>query len=352
MILVDQTAPGVQAPWWQRVFWLAAEVALSAFVVAVHGSLIRPAFIYLLPISRAFWMFGQRLGLVTGLSAWVVYSLNVGFTIWPDRLNEFPNYYSFFLGPYVVTVLLTLGFLGQASERRKVQALYEALQDAHEQLQLLHEKAQELAVTRERNRLAREIHDSLAHYLTVINVQLEAAEKLGDDPQSAVLQRVRLARRLALECLQEVRQSITALRAATLEELSLPRALRKLVQEFTESTGIDVDLKLGIPEDMQLSPEAGLALFRAAQEGLTNVQRHAKATSVTLVLNPTAHELELVLQDNGEGPKQEHVTERDSGFGLLGLRERVALLGGQVTFGPADAGGARLAVTIPVRGAA
>ena len=296
-------------------------------------------------------MFGQRLGLVMGLSTWLAYTVNVGLTVLPDRLNEYPNYYSFFMGPYLVTALLMIGLLGQTSERRKVQTLYEELRDAHDQLQVLHQKEQELAVTQERNRLAREIHDSLAHYLTVINVQLEAAEKLGDDPQSVVLQRVRLARRLALECLQEVRQSITALRAATLEELSLPRALRKLIQEFTESTGIDVNLKLGIPEDMKPSPEAGLALFRAAQEGLTNVQRHAKATSVTLVLNFTAHELELVLQDNGEGPKQERVTEQDSGFGLLGLRERVALLGGQVTFGSADAGGARLSVTIPVGGA-
>jgi signal transduction histidine kinase len=282
LVVVDQTAPGERSPLWQRLLWLGAELALSFLVVRVHGTLIRPALIYLLPASRALLMFGERSGLALSLSVWLAYGLNVGLYAWPDRLGEYPSYLSFFLAPYVLAVVLTLGTLRQAAARRQVQTLYDELRLAHEQLQALHEQAREAAVAEERNRLAREIHDSLAHYLTVINVQLEAAEKLGPDRADRALEQVRRARRLAVECLQEVRRSVAALRAANLEELSLPRALSKLATEFRESTGLAVQLELAVPDDVRLAPETALALYRAAQEGLTNVQRHARAASVHL----------------------------------------------------------------------
>ena len=181
LVVVDQTAPREDAGPWRRLLWLGAELALCWLVVRLHGTLIRPALIYLLPASRALLMFRRR-GLALGLLVWLAYGLNVGLDAWPDRLGEyFPNYFSFFLAPYVVAVVLTLAPLRQVADR-----------------------------------LAREIHDSLAHYLTVINVPLEAAEKLGP-AQPRALESVRRARRLALECLWEVRRSVAALRAATLE---------------------------------------------------------------------------------------------------------------------------------------
>ncbi|MBI2886578.1 MAG: sensor histidine kinase [Chloroflexi bacterium] len=350
LVVVDQTAPAGDAPGWRRGIWFGAELALSALVVHAHGTLVRPALIYLLPTSRALLMFGERTGLLMSLTGWLVYSFNIGASVWPDRLNEFPNYLSFFLGPYVVAVLLTMAALRQAAERRKVQTLYDELKEAHQQLQAMHQQAQELAVTQERNRLAREIHDTLAHYLTVINVQLEAVEKQGSDRPEEALQRVRRARRLAVECLQEVRHSVAALRAATMEELSLPKALQNLALEFTESTGIAVRLEMELPDEMPLPPEMALALYRAAQEGLTNVQRHAHAQQVILHLSAHNDAVELAVQDNGRGPNEES-SAGSGGFGLLGLRERVALLGGQLAFGRAQAGGSRLAVTLPAQNA-
>src|SRR5207247_4514766 len=115
--------------------------------------------------------------------------------------------------------------LQQATNRRRLQALYDELREAHAELQAFQHQAQELAVTAERNRLAREIHDSLAHYLTVINLQLEAAEKLSGDRPTEAIAHVGRARRLTIESLQEVRRSVAALRARTFEELSLRSAL-------------------------------------------------------------------------------------------------------------------------------
>jgi signal transduction histidine kinase len=348
LIAVDQSTPLPTAPAGRRLAWLAAELVLSLLTVQEQGNLVRPALIYLLPASRALLMFGSRAGLGLSLTVWLAYCLNVGLAVWPDRLGEFPNYLTFFLAPYIVAVVLTLAALRQAADHRRLQALYDELRRAHRELQALQEQSREAAVTEERNRLAREIHDSLAHYLTVINLQLEAAEKLGADQPARAADQVRRARRLALECLQEVRRSVRALRAASLEELSLPRALGKLAAEFTETTGLRVRLDVALPDGIPLPPEVALALYRATQEGLTNVQRHARATSVVLTLAVEAGHLTLALEDDGIGPPPDRDGAHE-GFGLLGMRERVELLGGELRVGLATPHGFRLAVSLPVR---
>jgi len=332
LALAERFAPPASAPMGRRIGWLAGELMLAALMVQTHGSLVRPALIYLLPASRALLLFGERPGLLASLSVWLAYTANIALVAWPDRLYEFPNYFSFLLGPDVVIVVLTLAALRQERDRRHVQQLYDDLRAAQEELQ-------QLAVTQERNRLAREIHDNLAHYLTVINVQLEAAEKLGSERAERALEEVKRARRLAVECLREVRRSVAALRAASLEELSLPTALQKLASEFSQGTGLRI--RLDAPPDLQVSPEAALALYRVAQEGLTNVQRHARATQLDLRLVTQDGFIHFTVEDDGGGPAG------GDGYGITGLRERVELLGGSLTFGPREAHGSRLAATIP-----
>jgi signal transduction histidine kinase len=349
MIVVDLAMPLEDpgaAAWWRRGGCLIAELILGFLVVQVHGSLIRPALIYLLPASRAILLFGERRGLIASASVWLAYGVNVALYAWPDRLGEFANYFAFFLAPYALAVVLTLGQLRQAAARKHVQTLYDQLRTAHAELQELHAVTREAAVTQERDRLAREIHDSLAHYLTIVNVQLEAAEKLPDHARSR--EQVIRARRLTLECLQDVRQSVAALRASTLDELSLPRALRKLAEEFAATSGLQVKLNLDSADDAAIGPQHTLALFRVAQEGLTNVQRHACAQRVVITLCRTPDgALSLTVEDDGVGPLDAERTPNGSSFGLIGLRERVELLGGRLGFDRGKYGGARLSVVIP-----
>jgi signal transduction histidine kinase len=350
LVIAGQTAPGRAAPPWRRLLWLTVEVVLSFAVVEVQGSLVRPALIYILPASQALQMFGPRRGIVLSLITWAAYGLNLGLYAWPDRLDEVPNYLSFFLAFYSIGSLLTLAAIQQAWHRHRVQALYQELQDAYTQLQAMHEQARQTAIVGERNRLAREIHDSLAHYLTIVNLQLEAAEKLGPGQIDQALTQVRRARRLAVDCLHEVRRSVAAMRAPTLETISLPPAIRKLAADFSESTGIAVTLDSDLPDDIRLSPESSLTLFRTAQEGLTNVQKHAKATSVHICLVRENGYVGLTVEDDGIGPEkasQESVGD-DIGFGLIGLRERLALLEGDLEFGPGARGGSRLTARLPV----
>jgi signal transduction histidine kinase len=344
MIAVDLTAPDREDPLWRRIVWLLLELGLAFTVVRTQASLTRLSLIYLLPASRALLMFGTQLGLPASLSVWLVYGANVALSLLPSRAQEFPNYFSFFLAPYVLAIVLTMALLRQAGDRERLQALYDELRAAHAELQTLHRQAEEAAVNRERNRLAREIHDSVAHYLTVVNLQLEAVEKLGEDQPLRAVGEARKARRLTVECLQEVRRSVAALRSATLEELSLAGALKKLTEDFAETTGMDVHLEVAVPEDLPLPPDARLALYRAAQEGLTNVHRHARARTARIALTRQNGNVELVVEDDGVGPDG---GKSEGGFGILGLRERVELLGGQLGFAPAPSGGSRLAISVP-----
>lgn len=201
-------------------------------------------------------------------------------------------------------------------------------------------QAEELATTRERNRLAREIHDGVGHYLTVIKVQLDAAAALlPADPERAA-QSVQKAARLAGEALDDVRRSVGTL-AADRAPAPLADTLRQLAADAAPVPAFTLE---GAPR--LLPAPAEHALYRATQEGLTNLRKHSAATAATLTLDfRDPARVRLVLADNGRGAPG--AGPNGTGFGLRGLRERIALLGGTVSAGNAAGGGFTLAVEIP-----
>ncbi|RYD84542.1 MAG: sensor histidine kinase [Verrucomicrobiaceae bacterium] len=202
-------------------------------------------------------------------------------------------------------------------------------------------QAEELSAARERNRMAREIHDSLGHYLTIVRVQLEAALAVHVRGPELALDAVRKAHALAGEGLREIRTSITALRAAPLESRTLCEALLALVSE-SEAAGLAVKMEVQGSE-RELSAAAGLTLYRAAQEGLTNVRKHAGGAGARLLIdfNP-AETVRLTVCDEGPGAES-----TDGGFGLLGLRERAALLGGNFSARTSPGQGFTLTLELP-----
>lgn len=201
-----------------------------------------------------------------------------------------------------------------------------ALEAANVKLTEYAAQVEALATERERTRLAREIHDSLGHYLTVVNMQIEAALAVMEADPERARQSMTKAQTLTKNGLAEIRRSVAALRDDTAAERPLHEALLQLVEEH-RSTGLDVHYQL----DGAIRPCAAqieMTLYRAAQEGLTNIRKHAKATRAELHLNyqrPDAVALEL--RDNGVGGVG---IEQNGGFGLLGLFERAKLLGGLV----------------------
>ncbi|HEY8885028.1 MAG TPA: histidine kinase, partial [Chloroflexota bacterium] len=166
LVFVDRTLPPASAPVGKRLVWVVTELILSLLIVGVLGNLSRSALIYLLPASRTLLLFKGRPGLALSLLVWPLFSLDVLASIGLDHSGELPNYLTLMLAPYIVAVVFTRATLRQAGDRQRLQALYDQLQQAHTELQALNAKVRETAVTQERNRLAREIHDSIAHYLT------------------------------------------------------------------------------------------------------------------------------------------------------------------------------------------
>jgi len=235
------------------------------------------------------------------------------------------------------------------------------LERAHSELRERASQAEELTISRERNRMAREIHDTLGHYLTILALQLETALKLEGRTDPRLHGELVEARRVAAECLAEVRRSVAALRPANLSAISLPEALRRLVAEseaLLPKTEIALDVDDGLTPT--LPPELRVALYRCAQEALTNVRKHAAASKVLVRLRVDGgaddgvddgeHIVELTVLDNGSGEQVASASppsERATGFGLLGMRERIALLGGTVRAGAELGKGWRVEVRVP-----
>jgi signal transduction histidine kinase len=225
--------------------------------------------------------------------------------------------------------------------RRRAERLVRELEESHRQLQTYAAQVAELATTEERNRLARDIHDSLGHYLSVINVQLEKAIAFRERKPVEADQAVRDSKRLAGEALQEVRQSVSALRRAP-EPFSLVESLRQLVNDAqTGQFLIDLDIS---GDECGYSRQSLLTLYRAAQEGLTNVQKHAGASQVTIHLQFNGLEASMSISDNGQGFD---LALTNGGYGLRGLQERLELIRGSLKLESTPGQGTRLLITVP-----
>ncbi|WP_219418028.1 sensor histidine kinase [Pseudonocardia nigra] len=248
---------------------------------------------------------------------------------WGEALREGLGTLAAALFAAVVTELL-----------RREQQTRRELAEAHEQLRDYATQAERLATAQERNRVARDIHDGLGHSLTVVQMQVKAARAvLATDTAraDAVLAK---AQRQSEEALAEVRRSVRALREAR-STPPLPEALHALAEEIS-AAGVPIRLTVS-GADRPLPDETREALYRAAQEGLTNVRKHAHATRADLVLDYANAVVRLEVRDDGTG-----TTDGPSpGFGLMGLRERAAHLGGRLHVESAPGRGCTLSMEVP-----
>ncbi len=227
--------------------------------------------------------------------------------------------------------------------RREAQQLLTELEAAHTQLQEYAAQVEDLAVAEERNRLSRDLHDTLGHRLTVSIVQLEGAERLISNSPEKAGQMVETVRQQLIEGLSELRRTVAMLRTPIATDLSLPKALHELASDFEKATQLPI--KVTVPDSLPPLPEAyRLALYRAAQEALTNIQRHAQASQASLTMDLSAEALTLRVEDNGVGLSD---GADQQGFGLRGMRERITQLGGTVEMHSADADGTTVLIQLP-----
>lgn len=214
--------------------------------------------------------------------------------------------------------------------------------------------ATRLATIEERNRLAREIHDTLAQGLAAITLQLETADVLIEPQPARAGEAIRRALTLARANLEEARRSVIDLRAAPLRNHTLSEALQKLAQEM-EDEGLTISYRTTPAEFPQLSPRLETSLYRLAQEALTNVRKHAHASHVQFALTLEEQELCLAVEDDGCGFRVEAAMEAQTRFGhhtghfgLTGVSERVKLLGGTLCIESTPQMGTCFIVCVPL----
>ncbi|MGJ5675249.1 MAG: sensor histidine kinase [Nostochopsis sp.] len=199
------------------------------------------------------------------------------------------------------------------------------------------------ATLEERNRIAREIHDSLGHSLTALNLQLETALKLWQSNPGKAQTFLARAKELGSKALQDVRQSVSAMRSDPLQEQSLEQAIANLAESMQRTTGISPMLKINLSHP--ISSEIITPIYRIIQESFTNICKYAQATEVKLELRTTNTHLYLIVEDNGKGFDVEQNT---TGFGHQSMRDRTLGLGGKFNIYSTPGSGCQIGVEIPL----
>ncbi len=325
--------------WLRPEAYFSLQTALVAALLFVGNTWSPFPILFFLLSAEAVLSFPLRRAL-----AWVAAFVAVTFSAlawqagWRAAFIGTPTYAAGYL------FFLAFGYaLRQAQQSRtEAQRLLRELQAAHRRLQAYAEQSAALAVAEERNRVAQEMHDTLGHHLTVAAVQLEAAQSLASTDPERAARIIATAREQVRRSLSELRRTVAALRP---EVDDLPAALTALAQRFAAATGLHIAVHCD-PQARNLPPSVRLMLYRAAQEGLTNIQRHAHARHATLTLSREPHAVVLTLDDDGVGPPPVPFTTE--GLGLRGMAAQAARLGGTATLRPRPQGGARLEVHVPL----
>jgi signal transduction histidine kinase len=308
--------------------------------------------LYLIPPYLATLSFGYRPGFWMALLAGVVYiGQEMFYSLdWYSNLVDLWTTTLFCFALVFLLAMARVVSLEKAS-RMRAERLLEEVARSHQQLTVYAEQVAELATLKERNRIARDIHDGLGHALMAINVQLEKALVYHErSPQEAV-QAVGAAKQVAKEALQEVRSSVHTLRVNQ-EPFSCTRSISFLIQQLRKNQ-FSVDYHAE-GDEAYFSQEIGMTLYRVAQEGFTNIQKHAHAGKIQVTLQFDEQEARLRIHDNGWGfdPEriQQQAAEGAGGYGLQGMQERIALVNGRLQLESSPHYGTLLLVAIPKTG--
>lgn len=229
---------------------------------------------------------------------------------------------------------------GKHRESERIQSLNSQLNEANQRLRAYAIEAERTAETRERNRLAREIHDTLGHALTGIAAGLDACIITIDTAPEFTKSQMAKIRETALRGIKDVRRSVRKLRPDDLERLSLREALFKMTEDFMASSGMEVSYLInGWPEHLREDEEE--VIYRIVQECVTNANRHGHAKHVNITIGTDEDSMRIVVADDGEG-----CDDPKPGFGLRHMRERLELLKGELNYW--SDGGFIVEVSIPM----
>lgn len=367
IILLFLLAVRIQPHIWPRPFRLIIPAWGSIYLCVLLLILLDTRFIYDLYVvfGMAFAMFsGYALAFVAGI-VFVTIGVYGGLFTWPMSSNNILAVIGTGVGVFSMTAV---GMMSQylTYERYERNTLLEQLTQAHTELaeahqQLAHSAAQEqeLAVLRERTRLAREMHDTLGHALVLVSVKLEAVQRLRERDAERCEQELLSTKEIVRESMKELRASIANLRSPALEHEPACRALSRYAREMAIRAGFHVTYDLhedieGLPEQIEET------VWKVGQEALTNVEKHAHANNVILHMSRCASHVVLRIADDGIGLSTDCAAQRVESttagmyisspghYGVSGMIERVEQVGGRIAFRSAQEHGTIVEIELPL----
>jgi signal transduction histidine kinase len=322
-----------------RIGYFVLQLVIGGFIIYYTNGIGVSVLILLPLVSHSAmlldqdWMFGINVGII-GTFAVATYAYTHD---WQSVWSQLPI---FFVGQVFILIFTEMA-LKERQARIKQEKLTRELEEANRHLSEYAAQVKELTLTQERNRLAREIHDGLGHYLTTINMQIKAAEAMLERDNQKARHMMADAEELSSQALVDVRNSVYALRIDEGENGSLEERIRKLI---SASNVRQMDIQFEIEgKQRPVSPQVDLTLFRACQEGINNAMKHSDADLLSIQLDFTDPDsISLVISDNGSG-----ADDIQGGFGLIGIRERVKLLNGTVSVSTESGAGFTISIQLP-----
>jgi len=327
-----------------KVLYTAMEVALILISGFFGGRSARLfPFLYLILVTRSCLIFQLPGRLTVTFLSFILFLLSLRHHVHPGRFSPLAEerfrFFSFSLavlfGLSLVFVLLLMNAVLSERESR------DKLATANEKLRQYALKIENQATLEERNRIAREIHDSLGHSLTALNLQLETALKLSKSDIPRAMTFLATAKELGSKALQDVRQSVSTMRFHPLQGQSLEQVIYGLAADFQRSNGILPHCQISVISP--LSMEISTSIYRIIQESLTNISKYAEATEINLELTTTLENLKLIIQDNGKGFD---LGQNTTGFGLQSMRDRILALGGEFEINTHPGAGCQIIVQV------
>ncbi len=343
---------------WPVPLRFSLSIWLSLYLVVVLLSLIDNTFCWLLYIvfGMSFSLFGSRRLLLAVASIAVTLFAFQGLFLLPITSGQVISVVGQGISIFAMTAVAMLSqrLIGDRYARNELLAKLtqsnRELEEAHHKLATSVMQEQELAVLRERTRLARDVHDTLGHALVLISVKLEVAQRLRTIDPERCDHELETTKEIVRETMKELRASIADLRSPALEHESVYRAISRYAQEMAQRAGLRVTCDLhagnvGSVESEELPEQVEETLWKVGQEALTNIEKHAQATAVVLHISRQDDHICMRIEDDGIGLTRELLQWHEDGssvvgaspighYGLSGMFERVERIGGHITFHP------------------
>ncbi len=325
---------------WLRFLYIFVEILLALSIIYISNGAGICLLILLPIIGHSVVLFAPRVMLgINGLIALLYFGAS-RFVLHGSEITTtgLPIY----LAGQIFVIIFMQMYIEDETAHNKIIRLIQELEKANSNLRNYVNQIEELTLVKERNRFAREIHDGLGHYLTVIHMQIQAARAIMvSDPKKA-LETLTIAQKQSQEALSDVRKSVSAFRELAETRIPLSVRISNLVSGIFNDKLKITNLVIG--NMAPVSPQIELVIFRIVQEGIQNCIKHADASELAITLDYKDEAfLILIIRDNGIGSQN-----LDRGFGLKGMEERVKQIGGRIKYQAEESKGFEIKVEIPL----